>query len=188
MQEVLILETRLSMLNLPDGEVLYSQEVIQKRVAELAGEIELVGVEYDCVVCVLKGAIFFFSDLIRAFEKEYTYGFVVASSYTDTRSGAVVIHHDLVGDIRDKHLLLLDDIADTGETIKTVSGRFSDRGAEVTVCCLLNRVKSNSLYIDFTGFEVERPEFLVGYGLDRNDEYRSLPYIFMVESSKLKPR
>lgn len=169
------------MSNLQGVEILYSQKVIQKRVAEMAVEIEAAG-NYDIVVGVLTGVVFFFSDLARFFERDYPYGFIAASSYTDTKSGAVVIHHDLAGDIRDKHILLLDDIADTGKTIGIVSDRFIERGAKVTTCCFLNR--SGLTPLDFCGFNVDTTGFLVGYGLDMDGRFRNLPDIGVITSTR----
>ncbi len=158
---------------------LYSQETIQNRVADLAIEIETI--DFDVVMCILKGAVFFFFDLVRQFKKEYPFEFILASSYIGTKSGPVDIHYDSFENISGKRILLLDDIADTGKTISVVSEKLLGQDAEtITTCCLLNRVRANSVQLEFCGFEIATSEFLVGYGLDMGGNYRSLPYIGII--------
>lgn len=167
----------------PDlSEVLYSEETIQHRIAELGKELsaDYAG-KMPLLVCTLKGAIHFFSDLAKTLSIDCEYDFIVASSYgegTET-SGKVLIKKDLSTDIRDRYVIIVDDIIDSGVTLKFLTEEFAKRGAaSVKTITLLNKPSRRTAAItaDYAGFEIPN-KFVVGYGLDYQQRYRNLPYI-----------
>ncbi|MBC7231131.1 MAG: hypoxanthine phosphoribosyltransferase [Actinobacteria bacterium] len=166
--------------------VLISEEEIRRRTAELAREItrDYAGREL-VMVGVLKGAFVFLADLARQVELPLEIDFVAVSSYgADTRSSGVVrIIKDLDLDISDKHVLLVEDIVDTGLTLKYLVGLLEERGpASVEICALLNKPEARKvgLEVKYSGFDVP-PLFVVGYGLDHAERFRQLPYVGVLE-------
>ena len=164
-------------------DVLLSEAEIQARVAALAADIrrEYAGRPFT-VVGVLTGSLIFLADLVRKIELPLQIGLVAASSYrgTATTAGTLVIQDALLPDVRGRHLLLLDDILDTGQTISSlVRHLLADRGAEsVRTCVLLRKIGRQTVPFepDYVGFPIP-DRFVVGYGLDFNDDYRHLPFI-----------
>ena len=163
-------------------EVLISADRIYARVTELAAEIVRA---YDgkpvTVVGILTGCLMFTADLIRRIDLPLRVAFVTASSYRGATlvAGRLEIRDDLLPDIAGKHILLLDDILDTGKTLTRVVAHLIDRGAaSVKVGVLLRKSGRQEVPFepDFVGFTIP-DKFVVGYGLDFNDEYRHLPYI-----------
>ncbi len=164
-------------------EVLLSAADIRARVAALATDVAR---EYASrpftVVGVLTGSLVFLADLIRQIELPLQIGLVAASSYrgTATTAGTLVIQDALLPDVRGRHLLLLDDILDTGQTISNLVRHLEvDRGAaSVKTCVLLRKIGRQTVAFepDFVGFPIP-DRFVVGYGLDFNDDYRHLPFI-----------
>ncbi len=163
---------------------LLTEEQIAKKVQELGKRIseDYRGKEL-LVVGVLKGSFMFLSDLVRAIKVPLAINFIGASSYVGTKSsGYIRINHDLTTNIKDRHVLLVEDIVDTGETIDYLCDVFTLRGpASLKVCAFLSKpeVRDMSHRVDYVGFEIGK-EFVVGYGLDFNEKYRELPYVAKV--------
>lgn len=162
--------------------VLISQERLDQRVAELAIEIERDYRDVDRLICVgiLKGSVFFMVDLLKQVKLPLVMDFFQTSSYgSGTRPGEVRIRKDLDMSIRDRHVLLIEDIVDTGFTLETIMALLRFRGARsVKLCALLDKVdvRQAEVQIDYRGFEIENV-FVVGYGLDHDEVYRNLPFI-----------
>lgn len=164
--------------------ILFHRAVIQRRVEELAREIEAAYGEDSqglVIVPVLAGSLIFVSDLIRCMPIRMNIGLMTISRYRGkTTEGAEArLIHDLNVDIRNRHVLVVDDILDTGNTLRTVSEQLQQRGpASVKICTLLRKTAKapKDLKVDFVGFDIE-DVFVVGYGLDYNDHYRNWPDI-----------
>jgi hypoxanthine phosphoribosyltransferase len=162
-------------------EVLISADQIRQRLVVLAAEIVRA---YDgkpvTVVGVLNGCLMFVADLIRQIDLPLRVAFVTASSYRDgTSPGKLELHDEFLPDITARHILLLDDILDSGKTLARVVARLVERGAaSVKVGVLLRKIGRQEVPFepDFVGFTIP-DRFVVGYGLDYNDEHRHLPYI-----------
>ena len=163
-------------------EVLIPADRIDVRVGEMAAEIARA---FDgkpvTVVGILTGCLIFTADLIRRIDLPLRVAFVTASSYRGATlvAGRLEIRDELLPDIAGKHILLLDDILDTGKTLTRVVAHLIDRGAaSVKVGVLLRKSGRQEVPFepDFVGFTIP-DKFVVGYGLDFNDEYRHLPYI-----------
>jgi hypoxanthine phosphoribosyltransferase len=131
-----------------------------------------------CVIGVLKGSFIFMADLIRAIEVPCEVEFIGVSSYEGMQSsGHVRLNHDLSVDIEGKHVLLVEDIIDTGKTIDYLVQTLEVRQpASLRVACLLSKPEAHTidLTIDYTGFEISK-EFVIGYGLDLDGLHRNLP-------------
>ena len=163
-------------------EILIPADRIQTRVAELAAEIVR---DYDgkpvTVVGILTGCLVFTADLIRDINLPLRVAFLTASSYrgSTTFPGKLEIRDELLPDITNRHILLLDDILDTGKTLTRVVAHLIDKGASsVKVSVLLRKIGRQEVPFepDYVGFTIP-DKFVVGYGLDFNDEYRHLPYV-----------
>jgi hypoxanthine phosphoribosyltransferase len=163
-------------------EVLIPAAEIRDRLDHMADEIVRA---YEgrpvTVVGVLTGCVIFMADLIRRMDLPLRVAFLTASSYrgTATSPGKLVIQDELLPDLTGRDVLLLDDILDTGKTLTRVVARLLDRGAaSVKVGVLLRKIGRQEVPFepDFTGFTIP-DRFVVGYGLDYNDEYRHLPHI-----------
>lgn len=167
--------------------VLIPQEDIEKRVAALAAEIDRDYADSERLVCVgvLKGSVFFMVDLLKRLTVPLAIDFFQTSSYgSSTSPGEVRIRKDLDLSIRGKDVLLIEDIVDTGYTLRTILDLLRFRGARsVKLCALLDKVAAREVEvkIDYRGFEIE-PLFVVGYGLDFDERYRNLPFIAVLES------
>jgi hypoxanthine phosphoribosyltransferase len=162
--------------------VLIPAERIQQRVAELAAEI---GQDYKgkpvTIVGILNGSLMFLADLVRHLDHPLRIGFLRVSSYRGdaTTPGELHLGPEILPEVRGRHLLLLDDILDTGQTLSRVVQHFRDRGvASLKVAVLLRKLGRQRLVFepDYIGFEIP-DRFVVGYGLDFNDEYRHLPFL-----------
>ncbi|MCF4166727.1 hypoxanthine phosphoribosyltransferase [Zavarzinia compransoris] len=167
---------------------LFDAPVIDARVKELAKEIVArLGTNF-VVVPILKGSFMFAADLLRALHAEgalVEVDFVILSSYGDrtTSSGQVTVQRDISIIVRDKKVLLVDDILESGRTLSFAKDLMAARGADVQLCVLLDKPKKreNALESDFVGFEC--PErFVVGYGMDVANCFRELPFIGVVET------
>lgn len=164
--------------------VLLSEEQIQNRVRELSAQITEDYRDKDPVlVCILKGAVIFYADLVRHIDTHISMDFMAVSSYNNgtTSSGEVEIRKDLSKPIDGRHVIIVEDIVDSGNTLTYLSRVLASRGAaSLKICTLLDkpsrRGKGITLKADYSGFEVEN-EFVVGYGLDYAERYRNLPYI-----------
>jgi hypoxanthine phosphoribosyltransferase len=132
---------------------------------------------------VLKGAFVFVSDLIRAIELPLAVEFIGVSSYAGTQStGHVRLTHDLTADIRDRNVLLVEDIIDSGRTLDYLIDILSVRRPKrLAVATLLSKPEMHVMHnrVDYIGFEIAK-EFVIGYGLDLDQQYRNLPYIAQV--------
>lgn len=166
-------------------QVLLSEEQIQKRVSELGKEItEDFKGEAPVFVGVLKGSILFFSDLVRQVNLPLELDFLGASSYgkETTSSGVIRITLDLSYPIKDRHLIIVEDIVDTGNTLHYLLEQMRVRQPKsVKVCTLLHKPEcvKKEVPLDYVGFEIPN-KFVVGYGLDAAEKYRNLPNIVVL--------
>jgi len=168
-------------------EVLISEEEIQARVLELAAEISTDYKDTDDLVMVgvLKGSFIFLADLSRRLSIPRTIEFIAVSSYGNgsVASGAVRLVMDVRGNIEGKHVLIVEDIVDTGHTLKYLIGMMqSHRPASVKTAALVRKAESAEVdvTIDYLGFDIG-DEWVVGYGLDFAEQNRTLPYIGFVK-------
>ncbi len=163
-------------------EVLISTERLQQRVGALARQIAADFRDRPItIVGVLTGSIMFLADLVRHLDLPLRIDLVQASSYrgATTRPGELYISPDLVPDVKGRHVLLLDDILDTGRTLSHLVKHLQGLGAaSVRVAVLLRKQGRQEVHLepDYCGFDIP-DRFVVGYGLDYNDEYRHLPYV-----------
>lgn len=161
----------------------FSREEIAKRVTELASAIDAkYGEESLVAICVLKGAFIFFSDLVRKITNpNLELDFVRLSSYgkSNTSSGHVVFSKDAETDIRGKHTLIVEDIVDSGQTMQFLCDQFKARKPKsIAIATLVDKLerRENAVRVDFPGFTLNKG-FLVGYGMDYAEKYRTLPDI-----------
>jgi len=163
-------------------DILISEEQIRERIAALGRQIEA---DYQgrplTIVAILTGSLIVLADLIRAIKIPLRVGLLQASSYkgATTTAGALIINESFAPDVAGRDVLLLDDILDTGRTLSTLVARMSQRGAlSVRTAVLLRKVGRQEVAIepDYCGFEIP-DAFVVGYGLDYDDEYRHLPHV-----------
>ncbi len=163
-------------------EILVDEQALDKRVSELGERItEDYRGKYPVLIGILKGSSVFMADLIRRIPIPVEIDFLKASSYgTEAQSsGNIKLESDLSIDVKDRTILLVEDIVDTGNTLKFLLNRFKSMGAqEVKVCSLLDKPdrREQRIVADYIGFEIPN-EFVVGYGLDYNQKYRNLPFI-----------
>jgi hypoxanthine phosphoribosyltransferase len=159
--------------------VLFSEAEIQSRLAELAAQIEKDYADKDILlVGVLKGAVMVMADLARHFGRHVEMDWMAISSYgSGTKSSGVVrILKDLDTDISDRHVLVVEDIIDTGLTLSWLVSNLSSRGpASVEICTLLRKPEAQQMSVDvkYVGYDIPN-EFVVGYGLDYDERYRNL--------------
>jgi hypoxanthine phosphoribosyltransferase len=168
-------------------EVLISEEEIQARVLALAAEISADYGDTDDLVMVgvLKGSFIFLADLSRRLSIPRTIEFIAVSSYGNgsVASGAVRLVMDVRGNIEGKHVLIVEDIVDTGHTLKYLIGMMkSHRPASVKTAALVRKAESAEVEvtIDYLGFDIG-DEWVVGYGLDFAEQNRTLPYIGFIK-------
>jgi len=163
-------------------DILISEEQIRERIAALGRQIEA---DYQgrplTIVAILTGSLIVLADLIRAIKIPLRVGLLQASSYkgATTTAGALIINESFAPDVAGRDVLLLDDILDTGRTLSTLVARMSQRGAlSVRTAVLLRKVGRQEVAIepDYCGFEIP-DAFVVGYGLDYDDEHRHLPHV-----------
>ncbi len=162
--------------------VLISEAEIEQRVAELAEQISSDYADADEIVLigVLKGAFIFLADLSRRLTIPRTIEFIAVSSYgAGSASGAVRLVMDVRGNIEGRHVLIVEDIVDTGNTLSYLIGILESHGpASIKTCTLLHKAESAEvdIHIDYVGFGIGA-EWVVGYGLDYAEQNRTLPYI-----------
>jgi len=166
--------------------VLYSQDDIAKRIEELSSEINnAYNGEEVTVVGVLKGSFMFMSDLVKKLEMPIRCDFLRVASYeNDKDSGIVRMEFDLTQPIHDQNVLLIEDIVDSGKTLKYLLKHLGQQDPKsLKVCSLLHKkeIGADPKMIDFVGFDVP-DKFVIGYGLDSMGLYRSLPYVGYFEN------
>ncbi len=177
----------------PDiSRILIDEATIQRRVCELADQVseDYADVEELLLVGVLKGAFIFLADLARRLQVRHVVDFMALSSYgmTATSSGAVRIIMDLRQPIEDKHVLLVEDIVDTGLTLNYLNKTLKSRKpASLHTCVLLDKKSRREVEVpvDYLGFEIP-DQWVVGYGLDYADRHRTLPYIGVLRQEVVK--
>ena len=165
------------------SEILLTEEQVQSKVKELAAQLSR---EYEgkdpIFVGVLKGVVMFYADFVKNFEGHCQMDFMWISSYAGTSStGNMVVKKDVSADVTGRHVLILEDIFDTGRSLDfTYHHLMSKNPASVKICTLLDKPErrdpSVTVKADYTGFVIPN-KFVVGYGLDFNEHYRNLPYV-----------
>lgn len=169
-----------------DRKLVLSKLQIHDKVSELAEQINVDYAGKDLVlVGVLYGAFVFLADLARAVTIPHQIDFIRVASYgnSDTSSGTIRFAKDVELDLTDKHVLLVEDIIDTGATLTWLTEKFKSKdAASVKICALIDKKerRQSDIPIDYVGFPLEKG-FLIGYGLDYAEQYRSLPEIFTLE-------
>ena len=170
------------MVGIDFGKPLFTTEEIQRKIHELGSRISADYADKDLlVVGVLKGAIFFMSDLLRSLRISVRMDFIhcTSSSSKGKAGDPVRMFCDIKEDIRGKHVLLVEDIVDSGVTLRYLKQMLEARGpASLRVCVLLDKAERRQTQIeaDYAGFRIPN-KYVVGYGLDYQDRYRNLPYI-----------
>ena len=164
-------------------EILLSEQQIQDRIAELG---QILTEEYadknPVVVGVLKGVVVFYADMIRQIKVPCEMDFMVTSSYRGTEStGTTVVKKDVSANIKGRHVLILEDIFDTGNSLNfTYHHLMKQEPASIKICTLLDKPERRNpavtLKADYVGFTIP-DAFVIGYGLDYNEKYRNLPYV-----------
>lgn len=164
-------------------EILVTEEALQKRISELGAEISRDYHEQDLLlVCILRGGVLFLADLIRHIEVPHMMDFMAVSSYgvgTRQSTGQSRITLDINTDINQRNVLLIEDIVDSGYTIKSVLDFLSTRNpSSLQVCVLLDKAERREVHvpIHYRGFIIP-DKFVFGYGLDIDEYYRNLPFI-----------
>jgi len=163
------------------GKPFLTVQQIQSRVKELAKKIsaDYAGNEI-LAVGILKGAFMFFADIVKLIQVPMNIDFLVASSYIKTETtGKVKIHADIREDIKGKHVLLFEDIIDTGLTLKYLKDTLLSRNpASIKICTFLDKPAHRQVDLEpeYVGFEIP-DAYVVGYGLDYDNKYRNVPYI-----------
>ena len=170
----------------PAKDVLIAAEKLQGRIAELGQQIESDYAGKDLVlVCILKGGVLFLTDLMRAVHIPHAIDFMAVTSYgigARESTGVVRIIMDLEYDIRGKHVLLVEDIIDSGRTLHYICEVLRAREpASLKICTLLDKYERREVDVplDYVGFHIPN-EFVFGYGLDLDELYRNLPFIGVV--------
>lgn len=162
--------------------ILLTEEQIQERIAQLG---EVLTAEYadknPVIVGVLKGVVVFYADMIRQIKVPSQIDFMWISSYKGTNSSSMTVRQDITTDIKGRHVLILEDIFDTGNSLSyTVEHLKSKEPASLKICTLLDKPERRNpgvtLQANYVGFTIPN-EFVVGYGLDYNEKYRNLPFV-----------
>ena len=169
------------------GKTLFTVEQIQTKVKELAA---LVSRDYDgknlLAVGILRGAFMFFSDIVKSIQVPMEIDFLIVSSYAKFQStGEITIHADLRDEIKNRHVLLIEDIVDTGMSLDYIKDMLLKREpASLKVCTLLDKRGRRQVEVplDYIGFQIP-DEYVVGYGLDYENKFRNLPYIATFKKS-----
>ena len=167
-------------------EILFTRATIRERVRALAHEIssEYAGKE-PVLIGVLNGAVFFFSDLVMEMSIPSRIDFIRAASYGSEMmsSGSVILTKDVEISLKGKHVIIIEDIVDTGLTLKKIIKSLEEKGAEsIRICTLIDKLERREadIKIDYRGFQV-REGFLIGYGLDHDQQYRYLQDIYALK-------
>ena len=164
------------------GEIMITEKEIRKRAGEIG---EQIGRDYAgesvLLVGILKGAVPWMVDIMKSISLDVEIDFMACSSYgaATKSSGVVKINKDLDSDIKGKNVIIVEDIVDSGTTLKYLKNYLANRGTKsIKICCMLDKPDGRKVEIaaDYVGFKVD-DLFIVGYGLDANQKYRQLPYI-----------
>lgn len=163
--------------------ILLTEEQIKCRIAEMGKELmrDYAG-KTPVFVGVLKGVVVFYADMIRAFDDHCQLEFMWISSYKGTQStGNVVVKQDVKTDLTGRHVVILEDIVDSGRSLQFVVQHLKEKGAaSVRICALLDKPEGRTpgidIRADYVGFTIP-DAFVVGYGLDYDEKYRNLPYV-----------
>lgn len=180
-------------MKLPRSRILYCEDEIKRRVKTLGKEITesyTDGKPIVCV-CVLRGAVMFFTDLMKEIDSEnVVYDFVTLSSYesalvegTMTSTGRVKLIHDLRENVEGKHVLVVEDIVDSGYTVDYIRKYFATKNPlDIKIACLLDKPKSRKVpaKADYIAFSLDYSPYIIGYGLDSDQKYRNLNGIYEV--------
>ena len=180
-------------MNLPKSNVVFSAEEIQARVKELGAQItaEYTDDKPIVCVCVLRGAVMFFADLMKYIDSDkVSFDFVTLQSYETAMevggmqtTGKIKLIQDMREDVTDKHVLVVEDIVDSGNTINYLHEYFKNKKAyDVKIACLLDKPMARKVpvTVDYIAFTLSRPAYIIGYGLDSNQIYRNLNAIHEV--------
>jgi hypoxanthine phosphoribosyltransferase len=174
-------------------EILIDEDKLQERIAELGAEISRDYKDKDLLlVCILRGGVVFLVDLMRSITVPHTLDFMAVSSYgigARNSTGQARITLDLNTDIRDRNVLLVEDIIDSGFTLEAVLGFLeSRRPRSLKVCVLLDKAerRQTEVTIDYSGFVIP-DKFIFGYGLDVDEYYRNLPFIAALDQELYQP-
>ena len=173
-------------------EILIDEDTLQNRIAELGQQLSR---DYeDCddllLLCILKGGIMFLADLSRHIQVPHSIDFMAASSYgigSRQSAGSVRIDMDVRTDVSGKHVVVVEDIIDSGHTLNFVLKTLRTREpASLKLCTLLNKHSRREveIHVDYIGFEIEN-KFVFGYGLDLDEKFRNLPFIGVVKQDAL---
>ena len=168
------------------GEVMITEEEIEAKAREIGKKItEDFAGEEVVLVGILRGAVVWMTELMKNIDLDVKIDFMACSSYgaSTKTSGVVKINKDLDTDIEGKHVIIVEDIVDSGVTLNYLRGYFVSRGAKtVQICTLLDKPDGRRVEIDvdYIGFTVD-DRFIVGYGLDYDQKYRNLPYVTYLE-------
>ena len=166
--------------------IMIDENAIQTRVIELAKQLDKVYAgKNPIVICILKGSVIFYADLIRNMETPIELDFMAVSSYGagTTSSGDLKIKKDLTSDIKGRDVLIVEDIIDSGNTLYCLKKMLIERQpASVNIVTLLDKPERRVVPMepDYTGFVIE-DEFVIGYGLDYAERYRNLPYVAVLK-------
>lgn len=169
-------------------EVLLTEQMLKDKVAELGAQITRDYADKEIfAIGILRGAVVFMADLIRAIERPVQIDFMAVSSYgmQADSSGIVRILKDLDSSITGKHVLIIEDIIDSGQTLSYLIKNLTERKpASIQLCTLMNKPERRKvdLPVKYIGFEIPN-EFVVGYGLDYAERYRNLPYLGVLKRS-----
>jgi len=177
------------------AETLIDEHTLQRRIAEIGEEIsrDYTGTDNLLLICILRGGMVFLVDLMRCITVPHQVDFMAISSYgagTRESEGNVRVTLDLQTNIRDKDVLLVEDIIDSGHTISHVLELLSTRQPHsLKVCSLLDKAERREVVvpIHYRGFEIPN-KFVFGYGLDLDEYYRNLPFIGVVDLEKLQSK
>jgi hypoxanthine phosphoribosyltransferase len=163
------------------GRPFLTAEQIQNKVKELA---DVISADYEgkdiLAVGILKGAFMFFSDLVKLIQVPMDIDFLIASSYVRSQtSGSMELHANLREEVKDRHVLLVEDIADTGLTLQYLSNIILKKNpASLKICAFLDKKsrRQADITLDYVGYQIP-DHYVVGYGLDYENKFRNLPYI-----------
>jgi hypoxanthine phosphoribosyltransferase len=169
-------------------EPLFSSQVIAQRIHELARQIskDYQGIR-PVIIGVLKGSFIFLSDLVRQLTVDADIDFVQVSSYgsAQSSSGRCELKKDVSLDIAGRHIVIIDDIIDSGLTMSYLKQHFQQQAlADVKICCLIDKQirRTRAIPVDYSAFTIQ-DGFVVGYGLDCDEQYRGLPEIYRLSAS-----